>query len=126
MRRNGSCVSGGSVGIDWRCSRSAGGQSANVMSLPMQCGTSSRKPSTPRSSQKRATPSMGSTTSGLDQFRWGCSGRWGVRGLESEAIDAAVEPEAGDAEHGVDDLGVRPVQVGLLGKVVVEVPLLGG
>ena len=41
----------------------------------MQWTTSMRKPSTPRSSQKRSTPCMASTTSGFDQLRSGCCGR---------------------------------------------------
>ena len=39
---------------------------------------STRKPSTPRSNQKRSTSSMAATTSGLRQLRSGCSGEVGV------------------------------------------------
>ena len=44
---------------------------------PCRCRwmTSKRKPSTPRSSQKRRTSWMPSTTSGFSQSRSGCSGR---------------------------------------------------
>ena len=41
----------------------------------MRCTTSARKPSTPRSSQKRSTPCMAASTSGLLQSRSGCSAR---------------------------------------------------
>ena len=42
-------------------------------SLAMPCATSIRKPSTPRSSQKRSVRSRSAATSGLDQSRSGCS-----------------------------------------------------
>ena len=41
--------------------------------LAMPCATSMRKPSTPRSSQNRSVFSRSSNTSGLSQFRSGCS-----------------------------------------------------
>ena len=61
------------------------GMSGSAGSLPMRCTTSMRKPSTPRSSQKRSTSCI-----------------------------------------AADDLGVAPVEVGLLGQEGVQVPLLGG
>ena len=36
--------------------------------------------------------------------------------VDAEAVDAAVEPEAHDVVHRRLDLGVGPVQVGLLGR----------
>ena len=47
--------------------------------------------------------------------------------VDAEAVDAAVEPEAQDAEHRLAQLRVAPVQVGLLAQVgvVVELPALG-
>ena len=47
-----------------------------------------------------------------------------VHDVDAEAVDAAVEPEAHDPVHGLDDLGVGPVEVGLLGQEQVQVPLL--
>jgi hypothetical protein len=46
--------------------------------------------------------------------------------VDPEAVDPAIEPEPHDAVHGLDHLGVRPVEVGLLGQEAVEVPLAGG
>ena len=47
--------------------------------------------------------------------------------VDAEAVDAAVEPEAQDAEHRLAQLRVAPVEVGLLAQigVVVEAPALG-
>ncbi len=49
----------------------AGGSSGSSGSLPMQWMTSARTPSTPRSSQKRSTSCMASTTAGWSQSRSG-------------------------------------------------------
>jgi hypothetical protein len=46
--------------------------------------------------------------------------------VDPEPVDAPVEPEPHDVVHGRHDLGVLPVEVGLLGQEQVEVPLLGG
>ena len=48
-----------------------------------------------------------------------------VHDVGAEAVDPAVEPEAQHVVHGRDDLGVVPVEVGLLGQEQVQVPLLG-
>ena len=45
--------------------------------------------------------------------------------VDAEAVDAAVEPEAQCLLEVVEDLGVLPVQVGLLAREDVEVPLPG-
>ena len=46
----------------------------------------------------------------------------GGDGVETEAGDAAVEPEAHGVEHGLFDGGIAPVEVGLLlvEEVIVE------
>ena len=49
-----------------------------------------------------------------------------VHDVGAEAVDAAVQPEAQHVVHGLDDLRVVPVEVGLLGQEGVQVPLLGG
>ena len=49
-----------------------------------------------------------------------------VHDVDAEAVDAAVEPEAQHVVHGLDDLRVVPVEVGLLGQEGVQVPLPGG
>ncbi|CFE41199.1 Uncharacterised protein [Mycobacterium tuberculosis] len=49
------------------------GESGRPGGLAMPCATSMRKPSTPRSSQKRSVFSKSSRISGLSQFRSGCS-----------------------------------------------------
>ncbi len=46
-----------------------------------------------------------------------------VDDIDAESIDAPVEPEPQRVVHRRHDLGVAPVQVGLLAKKVVEVPL---
>ena len=46
--------------------------------------------------------------------------------VDPEAVDAAVEPEAHHVVHRRLDLGVGPVQVGLLGEEEVQVVLPGG
>ena len=46
--------------------------------------------------------------------------------VDAEAVDAAVEPEAEDVEHGLLDFGVAPVEVGLGGEEGVVVVLAGG
>ena len=57
-----------------RCASSSG-RSGSASSFPIRWMTSARKPSTPRSSQKRRTSCIASTTSGLAQSRSGCSAR---------------------------------------------------
>ncbi len=47
-------------------------------------------------------------------------------GVEAEAGDAAVEPEAHGVEHGLLDGGIAPVEVGLLHVELVIVELLDG
>ena len=49
-----------------------------------------------------------------------------VDDVDAEPVDPAVEPEAHHPVHRLDDLGVGPVEVGLLGQELVEVPLAGG
>ena len=44
-------------------------------------------------------------------------------GVEPEAVEADVEPEADDVEHGVGHLGVVVVEVGLVGEEAVPVVL---
>jgi hypothetical protein len=46
-----------------------------------------------------------------------------VRDVDAEAVDAPVEPEPHDVLELRVDLGVPPVQVGLLGSEQVEAPL---
>ena len=53
-----------------RCASSSG-WSGSASSFPIRWTTSARKPSTPRSSQKRRTSCIASTTSGLAQFEVG-------------------------------------------------------
>ena len=45
-------------------------------------------------------------------------------GVEAEAVEAEIEPEADDPEHGLDDLGVVVVEVGLVVEEAVPVVLL--
>ena len=52
-----------------------GGLSRSAGSFMIRRTASSRKPSTPRSSQKRSTSSMAASTAGLRQLRSGCSVR---------------------------------------------------
>ena len=76
---------------------SVGGTSGSSGSLPMRCTTSTRKPSTPRSSQKRSTSCIASTTSGLSQLRSGCSGRKRCRyywPVASSQVHAGPPPKA--------------------------------
>ena len=49
-----------------------------------------------------------------------------VHDVGAEAVDAAVQPEAQHVVHRLDDRGLVPVEVGLLGQEGVQVPLLGG
>ena len=49
-----------------------------------------------------------------------------VDDVHAEAVDASVEPEPQHVVHRLLDLGVRPVQVGLLGQEAVQVVLAGG
>src|SRR5205807_8401011 len=49
-----------------------------------------------------------------------------VHDIDAEAVDAAIEPEAGRVVHGGDHVRVAPVEVGLLGQEQVQVPLAGG
>jgi len=46
-----------------------------------------------------------------------------IDGVEAEAVDAAVEPEAGDIEQGVLDLDIVQVQLGLLRQEIVQIVL---
>src|SRR3712207_8417093 len=46
-------------------------------------------------------------------------------GVDPDAVDAAVEPEADDAVELLPHGGVVPVEVGLLGGEQVQVPLAG-
>src|SRR5262249_34525028 len=45
--------------------------------------------------------------------------------IDAESIDAAVEPEAQHVQHGRPDLGVPPVEIGLLLEKCVIVILAG-
>ena len=58
-----------SAAVPWRMTVMSGSPSG----FAMPCATSMRNPSTPRSSQNRSVFSRSSTTSGLSQFRSGCS-----------------------------------------------------
>ncbi len=78
-----------------------GASSGKSGSRPMAWTTSMRNPSTPRSSQKRMTPCMASTTSGLSQFRSGCWGRNWCR----YHCSVAVVPGPGPTPF---DEGARP------------------
>jgi hypothetical protein len=49
--------------------------------------------------------------------------REALQGVDAEAVDAAVQPEAQDVVHRRLDLGVVPVEVRLLGQERVQVPL---
>ncbi len=46
-----------------------------------------------------------------------------VRDVDAEAVDAEVEPEPQDRGELLGDLGMLPVQVGLLGREQVQVPV---
>ena len=46
-----------------------------------------------------------------------------IDGVEAEAVDAAVEPEAGGVQQGVLDRGIVQVQLGLLRQEIVHVVL---
>src|ERR1700730_7334050 len=48
-----------------------------------------------------------------------------VNGIETEAGNAALVPEARDVEHGVFYRGIAPVEVGLLGIKIVVIVLAG-
>ena len=76
---------------------SVSGMSGSAGSLPMRCTTSARKPSTPRSSQKRSTSCIAATTSGLSQLRSGCWGRKVCRyhcPVASSHVHAGPPPKA--------------------------------
>ena len=45
--------------------------------------------------------------------------------VDAEAVDSAVQPELQDVHEFVEHLGVAPVQVGLLAREQVVVPLKG-
>ena len=47
-------------------------------------------------------------------------------GVETEAVETEVEPEAHDVEHGLHHFGVLVVEVGLVGEEAVPVVLLPG
>src|SRR5690606_35687640 len=49
-----------------------------------------------------------------------------VGDVDAETVDAAFQPEAQHAVHGLHDLGVAPVQVGLLGQEQVQIVSAGG
>jgi 3-hydroxybutyryl-CoA dehydrogenase len=49
-----------------------------------------------------------------------------VHDVGAEAVDAAIHPEAQHVVHRLDDRGLVPVEVGLLGQEGVQEPLLGG
>ena len=52
--------------------------------------------------------------------------RQAVDGVEAEPVGALVEPEPDDVLHRLDDRGIPPVEVGLLGEERVQVPAAGG
>ncbi|CAM5735161.1 hypothetical protein SALBM311S_10370 [Streptomyces alboniger] len=77
--RHTSCTSGwfqasGLTESRVRASASGSGESGRSGCLKRPAATSMRKPSTPRSSQKRSVRSNSSATSGVRQFQSGCSG----------------------------------------------------
>ncbi len=79
QERHTSCTSGwfqasGLTESRVRSSASGSGESGSSGCLNRPAATSIRKPSTPRSSQNRSTFSNSTGTSGLRQFRSGCSG----------------------------------------------------
>ena len=49
-----------------------------------------------------------------------------VRHVDTEAVDAPIEPEAQDAAELLPDDGIRPVEIGLRRVEDVQVPLTGG
>ena len=49
-----------------------------------------------------------------------------VDDVDAEAVDTAVEPEPQGVLHGLHDLGVAPVEIGLLGQEQVQIPLARG
>ena len=100
---------------------SVSGMSGSAGSLPMRWTTSARKPSTPRSSQKRSTSCIASTTSGLSQLRSGCWGRKGCRyhcSVASSHVHAGPPPKAaGQLLGGCVRRPVAPAVPVALGRV---------
>ena len=77
---------------------------------PCRCRwtTSMRKPSTPRSSQKRSTSCIASTTSGLRQFRSGCSGRNGWQVVLAASRRPTSRPAAAEDRAASCSAARRP------------------
>ena len=100
---------------------SVSGMSGSAGSLPMRCTTSTRKPSTPRSSQKRSTSCIAATTSGLSQLRSGCWGRKVCRyhcSVASSHVHAGPPPKAaGQLLGGRVRRAVAPAVPVALGRV---------
>ena len=48
----------------------------------------------------------------------------GVEDVETEAVDAAQQPEVGHIEHGRPHVRTPPIQVGLLGQEGMQVELV--
>ncbi len=75
--------------------------------------------------EPRVVVHVGEQHLGLDDLHVGQSRRFGhaVRDVDAEPVDAALQPEPQRLLEVVEDLGVVPVQVGLLGVEQVQVPL---
>ena len=99
MARSRSWVTGTSLSALWGMPATSGGSSGRSGSLPMQWMTSARTPSTPRSSQKRSTSCMASSTAGWSQLR---SGWPGSKRCRYHWPDAASRVQAG-AVRSKDD-----------------------